>query len=350
MIRCEKCGTLNEADASFCSQCDAFLEWSGAHVEENVEQTGTQSDEAPARSDLPPSANPETGPQARKPAKGETTPVRKAKPQPPSAPERPKPGQFVCATCGTGNDRDRKFCRRCGTAMDVALAEAPPPRTESRRRWSWLTGAARRGRQKAYIAGQRPDSMLSTGARWRPGSTMMVFGLLGIIGLGGIASYLYMPGVSDAVDDMARTVQRRFLRPEEVRAIAAQGQAHPEFPATNLIDGSGNSYWVGSRNRNDRWVVDFEFQRPADLLQVNFDSGADGAAYERLGRPYRFRLKANDETSSVYELRDTPDQQPVDIDLPGVKSLRLIVLSRYRGSDSDDEIAIREVKFFEDAN
>jgi hypothetical protein len=190
--------------------------------------------------------------------------------------------------------------------------------------------------------------MSSPSGRWRPGSTALVFGLLALFGLGALASYLYVPAVHDSVHDVVRTVQRRLIHPEEVRAISAEGQARAGFPAANLIDGGANSYWVGSRNQNERWVVVFEFQRPTDLLQINFDGGADGAEYERLGRPFKFRLRTSDKTSPIYELRDTPDQQAVDIDLPGVRSLTLVVLSRYRGTEADDAVAIREVKFFQD--
>jgi len=305
MIRCGKCGTVNEANATFCSQCDAFLEWSGQRIE------GGDAPETAAAKAAPPyapetatakAAPPAEAPRSRKPEKGETTPVRKAKPQPSSVPEPPAPGQVVCGACGTGNDRDRRFCRRCGAAIGPVAAPAPPPQAgRPGRRSSWLSRIVRRGKREGagYPAGERPAAMSSPSGRWRPGSTALVFGLLALFGLGALASYLYVPAVHDSVHDVVRTVQRRLIHPEEVRAISAEGQARAGFPAANLIDGGANSYWVGSRNQNERWVVVFEFQRPTDLLQINFDGGADGAEYERLGRPFKFRLRTSDKTSEV---------------------------------------------------
>ena len=196
------------------------------------------------------------------------------------------------------------------------------------------------------MAGQRPESMLSSRGRWRPCSSMMVFCLLGIIGLGGIACYLYVPGASDAVDEVLRSVQNRFVQREETRPVSAEGLSRPGYPAGNLIDGGSDTYWVGRRNANDRWTVEFDFQRETDLLQINFDSGAYDEQYEKLGRPFKFRLRAGEALSPIYELSDTSDQQAVDIDMGDVTSVTLVVLSRFRGTGPGDDIAIREVKFF----
>ena len=80
MIRCKKCGTLNEADATFCSQCDAFLEWSGEHLEgdggdSQAETRVTEPSSAAADVDAPAARRPDTeaasdqasGPGSRRP-------------------------------------------------------------------------------------------------------------------------------------------------------------------------------------------------------------------------------------------------------------------------------------------
>ena len=363
MIRCKKCGTANAADAVFCSQCDAFLEWSGEKVEDEG-APGTGPTAPPGEPGAPPGAQPAAArptasphqpsargepavqPQSRRPEKGATTPVRKAKPQQPTKPEKPKPGQRVCPRCGTGNDPDRKFCRRCGTGLGIAPV-APPEASKAskapKHRSSWLSGLLRRGKQEAYMAGQRPQSMLSSRSRWRPGSSAMVFGLLALFGLGSIASYLYVPGVGSAVDDVIHTIQSRVGDRAEVNITKATGPSEPGFPATNMIDGGSNTYWVGTRTINRRWLVDFELQRQSDLLQINIRSGADGEEYEKLGRPFRFQLRANGELSPEYRLDDSKDEQVIEIDIQDVKELRLIVLSQHQGLAGGEDIAIREI-------
>jgi len=357
MIRCKKCGTVNEADAVFCGQCDTFLEWSGEKVEgegapgapstappgkPGAPLGGQPTAARPAASPPQPSAKgePAVQPQSRRPEKGSTTPVRKAKPQQPTRPEKPKPGQRMCPKCDTGNDPDRKFCRRCGT--DLGIAPVAPP-VAPKRRSSRLSGLLRRGKQEAYMAGQRPQSMLSSPSRWRPGSSAMVFGLLALIGLGSIASYLYVPGVGSAVDDVIHTIQNRVGDRAEVNITKATGPSEPGFPATNMIDGGSDTYWVGTRTINRRWLVDFELQRQSDLLQINIRSGADGEEYEKLGRPFRFQLRANGELSPEYRLDDSKDEQAIEIDIQDVKELRLIVLSQHQGLDGGEDIAIREI-------
>jgi hypothetical protein len=174
---------------------------------------------------------------------------------------------------------------------------------------------------------------------------MMVFGLLSVLGLGSIASYYYMPGVSDAVDDVVRTVQNRIGDRSEVNATDVDARSQPDFPALNLIDGGSNTYWVGPITENGRWHIDFELQEVSDLLQINIDSGADGEAYDQLGRPREVQVRANGELGPRFELSDTADQQPLDVDIQGVQELRIIVHSQWVGLDGGSDIAIREVTF-----
>ncbi len=376
MIRCKKCGTLNQSDAAFCGQCDAYLEWSGEKVDDEGEPLASSPPAAaspppgtppppaatplgppgvpgavpPARpaarpaSEATPPASRAGEPKSRQPEKGATEPQRKAKPPQRTKPQKPKPGQRVCANCGSGNDPGRKFCRQCGSGLDLAPLEPPTP--ESRRGPSLLSRLFRRGKQEAYMAGQRPESMLSAPSRWRPGSSAMVFGLLAAVGLGSLASYWYMPEVRNGVDDVVRMVQNQIGGRARVNVTNATGRSRPGFPALNVIDGGSNTYWVGPRGAGGRWQIDFELQRPSDLLQLNLDSGADGEQFEKLGRPFEIQLRADGELSPVYELKDTKDQQVVHIDIQDVRELRLIVRSQYRGLDGGTDIAIREVAFF----
>ncbi len=57
MIICGNCGQANDENATFCSKCNAFLEWTGQHVSTTPGTTGT----GPATSDEQ-QADPRTGP------------------------------------------------------------------------------------------------------------------------------------------------------------------------------------------------------------------------------------------------------------------------------------------------
>jgi uncharacterized OB-fold protein len=366
VIRCKKCGTVNEADAAFCGGCDAFLQWSGERIDAEGEVVSTAPGSPPPPSltpNQPPAARPREAPppaattsaasaptptsaepRSRKPEKGSVTPERKAKPVQPTLVEKPKPGELVCQSCGTGNDPARQFCRRCGAPTAGAPVEVgPPPKGPS-----WFSRVLRRGKQEAYVAGQRPESMLTAGRRWRPGSTAMVFGLLGLVGLGSVASYLYVPEVSDTVDDIMRAVENRIGGRGPANTVGAEAHFEPGFPAQNMIDGFTNTYWLGPRSANGRWLIDFELQDVADLVQINIHGGADGEAYQQLGRPREIQLRAdNGQESRVILLDDDAAQQPIEIDLAGAQVVRLIVHSQYVGDAGGTDIAIREVAFVE---
>jgi hypothetical protein len=293
-----------------------------------------------------------TQPASRKPEKGAVTPQRKAKSQEPTKIEPPKPGERVCPTCGTGNDPERKFCRRCGNAVGAAAIEtaSPPPAPAHERQGPGFFGRlGRQARQEASMAASSPQSLTSAPSRLRMRGSLMVYGLLGIFGLGALASYYYMPGVGETVDgvidDVRRTIENRVGERSEINITRAQAQSEPGFPAVNMIDGGSNTWWAGEVSQNGRWQLDFFLQEPTDLLQVNIDAGADGEAYDQLGRPKEIQIRANQELSPRYTLSDTNDHQPIEIDVQGVEQLRIIVHSAYIGLETDDVIAVREVSF-----
>jgi hypothetical protein len=135
VIVCKVCGTENEQGAAFCGSCGAFLEWNGA-----VEEAGAPSGDAPTEtvplSPVPP-ARPVGASATAASAEAATVAAAAAGPVP--------AGAIVCPACGTANDPDRTFCRRCATELapvSAAPAPVPQPRARSGPPMALLGGAA----------------------------------------------------------------------------------------------------------------------------------------------------------------------------------------------------------------
>jgi hypothetical protein len=135
VIVCKVCGTENEQGAAFCGSCGAFLEWNGA-----VEEAGAPSGDAPTET-VPLSPVPPARPAgaAANAASAEAATVS------PAATGAVPAGAIVCPACGTANDPDRTFCRRCATELapvSTAPAPVPQPRARSGPPMALLGGAA----------------------------------------------------------------------------------------------------------------------------------------------------------------------------------------------------------------
>jgi hypothetical protein len=54
MIRCGKCGTINKPDETFCTECNAYLEWSGERIEDETPAAVPPATPGPALPLAPP--------------------------------------------------------------------------------------------------------------------------------------------------------------------------------------------------------------------------------------------------------------------------------------------------------
>jgi hypothetical protein len=135
VIVCRQCGQQAREGEDFCESCGAFLEWEGERVDpappRPTRAPGTgAAPAAPAPTGPPPAAGagaagppggapPGPAPRAAAPA-GTPPPLAV-----PAAP--PGPGASVtCLECGADNDGDRRFCRRCGSSLDLVALAGPP--------------------------------------------------------------------------------------------------------------------------------------------------------------------------------------------------------------------------------
>jgi hypothetical protein len=286
-------------------------------------------------------------PASRKPEKGSATPAPKAKPPAVPKAETIKPGDLVCPNCGSGNEATRKFCRRCGTSLLEAVMQPEP---EPVRR-PWYRRLFGRGKPvDVYEAGERPASMSKdSGSRPRRRLSFVslrttVLGVMVILGLGAYASYLYVPDVTNMTDDLVRMVRGRFTAPTPAVPVRIEGgSAQGHNPGQAIDSDNSATYWLSRSGGDPR--LDVLFQDAVDLRRIEIMGGAPGDDYSAFARPRTVALRVPGQSQEI-TLADTPEVQPFDIDLqiPGGQPLRIIVLDRFAGRDSNS-VAIRNLVF-----
>ena len=147
MIRCSKCGTINKADETFCTECNAYLEWNGerdrgrdAHGGATRATWTASLRRAPARPTpyVPPIHSPAPPPPAppspRGPAPpgqpgavgGSTAPTWTPPPAPPAGPSRDAPSPLPPA--GARRCRRRRPRSRQTRPRPAATSTSPPAR------------------------------------------------------------------------------------------------------------------------------------------------------------------------------------------------------------------------------
>ena len=186
----------------------------------------------PASSAAQPAARPPTAaaPPARQPVAAPSQPASRqpsaaatpgARPRP-AQPTRtedlaPKPGDRICPTCAAGNDPARKFCRRCGSSLELATVAAPAARPP------WYRRLFRRS-QTAFEAGARPPSMADPGTSISSLlGKVLPFAVVVLI-MGAIGSYVVMPDIHSSVDRTIAQVKRQFLPDSRERHAGRDGR------------------------------------------------------------------------------------------------------------------------------
>jgi hypothetical protein len=341
MIRCSKCGTLNKADASFCSECNAYLEWSGEKLDDATEgaavpEQPAQTPQEAAGEDAPGSAPaettpahqkprageattaatpsptavrpppPSTQPQARKPERASASAAPKPKAVPPAKADRPKPGDLICPDCGTGNDPTRKFCRRCGHSLiEAGTQPDPPARPWYKRR---LGGGAP---APAYAAGARPDDLGKQ--RRRPGCLLFVVLILMIAIVAAGLAYAFNETARSSVDDTIRTVACRVrgqVQKPTTASIASPVRGEPGYAA---FDGSDETTWQASQrlrlddDADGAYALEVELDKRAFVHRLEVTPAADEP------RPSKVRIHYDGEAIAVATLPNDGEITAIDI-------------------------------------
>ena len=299
MLICGECGARNDDGESFCSACEAYLGWQRpAAAEGKASPPGPRT---VARPEPPPEtvvlpqipapqkAKSSHSPRLQSPAgkraaeggtrltkgaevagkvgtsaghrtvpdsaagtkpldfpDGEPIPVKPGErvtraPQLDRERGRPHPdaGPLLCATCGTGNQRDRSFCRRCAASLVPDTLAQPTPRLP------WWKRMMRSPEQRALPAGSRPKSK----SRRFPTKSAASLAVLGL--LGGAAS-----ANSDSIGRAPERVADEFLQ-REVSPTGVTG-------SDPINDGYRASFAI-DRHSNTSWATNLKGDEPAHL-------------------------------------------------------------------------------------
>ncbi|QKW12969.1 zinc ribbon domain-containing protein [Verrucosispora sp. NA02020] len=242
-------------------------------------------------------------------------------------------GDVVCPVCGTGNPPGRRFCRRCGSALD---ARTGPSGRESW--WRRLRRAVLRAANWMF----RPRSGVAGLVR-RLAALLLVVALLAGLAYGVTR---FGPQAGDAVRD-------RLADPQPVSPVSVQASSQAGgHPAEAVVDGLSNSYWSPTAEGTGAGeYVELTFASPFRLLDLIVHSGvsAQRDVFLRQARPAVLELMlwtggGTSETRTL-QLGDQAGPQTFHQVVDDVVRVRLTVRESY-GSAAGRRTAIAEVEFF----
>lgn len=161
-------------------------------------------------------------------------------------------GELVCATCGTGNQADRSFCRRCAASLLVDpgtdFSEVP--------RLSWWRRLFRRPEGRALPAGTRP--------RWKsrrfPTRSAALVAVLGLLGGGAYANRDSIGGAPQ------RVLDELFDGPvRDLKMTASDSTKDPDL----ANDGFSDTSWAGKLKDGEHSnFLEATFAGPTRLVYV----------------------------------------------------------------------------------
>jgi ribosomal protein L40E len=401
---CKKCGTHNDASATFCGSCGAFLEWEGERVSTD-EPVGTpvigSPDGPPAAAPPPPTTwatppPPPLGPTPEATGGGPETPtpfpdggrqpvaMQPALPAPPRptpqtqlrAPtRRPNPGDLICGQCGEGNDPHRRFCRRCGAILTGAAPAlrrswwqrfwhrrpATPAGSDSAAGADATGGSggpagARRGgsRTKAPKApklatppGHRPPSIGTGGSGLkssrRPGKGLILVAVVAVV-----AVFLIVPGLRKHVTSEGTRVRKVFHPHYTEIPVSAVTAAPANSCTAPSIEGNNTVYWYSQATGSTPQVllVTFAPSFTGDLDKIGVTPIAPGSAGtpSAAASPAPSQLQitgSSPVTPAALTLADPPKFQSFTLKATAPRSLQI----RLAASDPTTSTACAETAF-----
>lgn len=271
------------------------------------------------------------------------------------------PADLYCGSCGTGNQDERRFCRRCGASLADAHRPPRPPW------WRRIFGTDRRADAAGYAAGQRPREWAKLslteapdgGAgkpkrRWRFPRRIVLSRIalplmaLGILGMGlGPMRVAATGAVFDVYHGAKRTIAPDYVHVTPRSATATD--AARNRPAAAAIDRNTTSYWSEGRTSTGAGaVLTIVFDRPIELAKIGFHNGAAGKEY-----PFEPRLRAvevryldggREVARKELALADKPDFQTFDLAAKRVETATIRIVSVYAGQRGS-AASLAEVEF-----
>lgn len=369
MIVCTECGERQDDGVVFCGRCGAFLEWEGERVEtpgaakppepamaaETAVATDDElsvweraaaraaSEQVPATTSDPASvAAPEPAPDPTPEPSGsvDTRQPEEMRRQPDEVRQRPSgpaprhveqlpSGSLICGKCATGNAPDRSFCLKCGHSLEWAQVVERPPW------WRRLLS-----RERTYRAGTRRRPRRR--GRW-------VFRLVLLGALLAVVIALLGP-LRPSIVGGYHWVMNTIAGPQQVRTddVTASATAEGHQPAM-AFDGANNTYWAAPAD-DEAPFLRATMPEPVHLVMVGITPGTSLQTPVFLEGPRPEVIEISAETTEGvrverFTLEPNPGFQKFEVDLPGVRTLTIAVVSG-QGATEQEAAAITEVEFF----
>ncbi|MFG2147092.1 NADase-type glycan-binding domain-containing protein [Streptomyces sp. NPDC048696] len=226
-----------------------------------------------------------------------------------------------CGACGTLNQPERRFCRRCAAPLHPAAPTAPLP-------W-WRTVWPFRRRVRAGSG---------RGVR-------LLVALAAVVALA-VAVFLLLPAgralFEDTKDKLGGT---KAITPANITASAEL----PGHPATNTTDGLRNRYWGAPKPGA---TVTYTFDKPFRLVDLIITNGASVSPeqYAQEARALQMDMTATSANGTTHRktlsLSDKPGPQTLVTGFDDVVTVRLELRS-VTGLTPGRHIALAEVEFFQ---
>lgn len=286
-------------------------------------------------------------PEAVKPAAAQARPAPAAQPATPA--RTYAPGDLICGQCGEGNVATRKFCRRCGTSLEMAQV-VPTPHVSW---WKRIFGR----KKSALAAGERPAHGHGSRVARKPSAVGRVIKI--IVALAVVAGIVaaagpYRKTVENKLKSVATSIRKKVSPHYNlVTPLAATSvQSAASNPASLAIDGHSNTWWQAkpspSLGVNDTMSIAFAVapQQPVNLDHLKVYSGI-GAAFVSEPRPKSMLITYSNGQSDTLTLKNQPDPQDLTLtNAHGVRGLTITIESVYPSSSGGTSLAISELEFF----
>jgi hypothetical protein len=273
------------------------------------------------------------------------------------------PGDLICAECGAGNAKERKFCKRCGSSLATATVakvgflrrilrkfkrKEKPVEAGTRNRGG---GNGRGGRpgdvgHKSRVAFFKLNRVLL-----RIGAMLGVLAMLGF-GVEPIRQKLQLPNVRQKTLDWikgAATPVYDPIRPDGAVSAAVDAK----HPPTAAIDLANNTYWsAAGANGGVGSTLTISFKKPVDLARFLITSGASGeepGTFVNRPRPSELRLRVNGDVAGekTVSLRDVETPQQITLKANDVSTLEIVIGAVYPPAKPTQlGAAITEVELF----
>ncbi|QMU71004.1 zinc ribbon domain-containing protein [Streptacidiphilus sp. P02-A3a] len=237
----------------------------------------------------------------------------------------------ACPWCGTGNQPDRHFCRRCA----MRLAESPGG--PQRRPW-WRRLLDFRGREAPW-AGERPRLRRDLGriVRW----TLCL----------AVAVALVVTVANEATP-ATHAVEDHFATRAQIHEITwSASHSGPNQSASLAGDSYNNTFWgSGYGDANTGQWLQANFTSPQHLLNVIITpcAGSESDAISLDACPSQLEAQITDNSGKVTDQQiNLNDGQPqtFGMDARDVASVRFVIESVY-GESPTKQVAIAEIEFF----